>query len=257
MDRPTAASDSFDPEAATRISLSLASQPASWHFASGPIVGETERLATVWTGLCTGQVRIVRHLQEESRTVLQLEERRAYESSAWAIRGRPLTILQRVLSGQSLNFISLELSLSSSTVSGEFQNAMRALELKPRLSGLPLYLAQLWHASQTCALGDARAPSNFQAIRNATVSLPRPDLQLATVLTRAELEVSAMLLQGRTHAEIASARGTSVRTIANQLASIFSKLKVSGRLELLTALAHGRLLSKPQNTRRATRHLLD
>lgn len=52
-------------------------------------------------------------------------------------------------------------------------------------------------------------------------------------LTAAEREVLALLLAGRTNAEIARRRTTSVRTVANQLASLYRKLGVSGRREIL------------------------
>lgn len=240
MDRPTADSDSFDGDSAARVSLgNLAGQPANaWR--STPNAGAaTEDLGFIWTRLCAGELRIVRHAQEELQTTLDLEERRADDRSRWAIRGRALAIFQRVLTGQNLNFIALDLDLSSSTVSAAFQLAMRAFELKPRLSGLPMYLPQLWHASRACPVAEGALLGHGQGSRYATVSLPRPDLHLAGLLSRAELEVTGMLLQGKTHAEIAAARGTSARTVANQLASIFAKLNVSGRLELITTLARG------------------
>jgi hypothetical protein len=40
-------------------------------------------------------------------------------------------------------------------------------------------------------------------------------------------------MDGNTYAQIAAERGTCVRTIANQLASVFQQLRVSGRAELL------------------------
>jgi DNA-binding NarL/FixJ family response regulator len=52
-------------------------------------------------------------------------------------------------------------------------------------------------------------------------------------LTPAESAVTALLLEGRTNAEIAQARGSSERTVANQAAKIYQKLGVGSRLELL------------------------
>jgi DNA-binding CsgD family transcriptional regulator len=52
-------------------------------------------------------------------------------------------------------------------------------------------------------------------------------------LSAAEREVARAALEGRSNAEIAALRGTSVRTVANQLQSIFRKLGVSGRTELI------------------------
>lgn len=51
-------------------------------------------------------------------------------------------------------------------------------------------------------------------------------------LSPAEREVALLLLQGRDNASIARLRGTAVRTIANQVASIFAKLGVHSRSEL-------------------------
>ncbi len=61
----------------------------------------------------------------------------------------------------------------------------------------------------------------------------RPEI---ATLTRAQREVLAHLLRGRDNATIAAARGTSPRTTANQVASIFRKLGVSSRAELAAKL---------------------
>lgn len=51
-------------------------------------------------------------------------------------------------------------------------------------------------------------------------------------LSPAELDVMRLALQGLSNAQIAKARRTSIRTVANQLASVFRKLGVRSRLEL-------------------------
>ena len=207
----------------------------------------------MWAQLCAGQLRIARHVQEEFRTILQLEARGAVDPSRWAIRGRSLAIVQRVLMGRNFKFISIDLALSTSTVSAEFQAAMRALELEPRLSALPMYLPQLWHASRTRPTTEVELRASARGDHGTTVFLPRPDLRLGAVLTCAELQVCSLLLQGKTHADIAAARNTSARTIANQLSSIFAKLQVSGRLELVTTLARGSIHDGERAERRAPR----
>jgi DNA-binding CsgD family transcriptional regulator len=52
-------------------------------------------------------------------------------------------------------------------------------------------------------------------------------------LTRAEREVTRLVLEGRTNEQIATARGTAPSTVANQLQAIFEKLGINGRLELI------------------------
>jgi DNA-binding NarL/FixJ family response regulator len=51
-------------------------------------------------------------------------------------------------------------------------------------------------------------------------------------LSPAERAVAELVMNGASNAEIATARGTSSRTVANQIATIFQKLGVSSRVEL-------------------------
>jgi len=64
------------------------------------------------------------------------------------------------------------------------------------------------------------------------ISLPLAAFEVAGALTPAEREVVMGLLEGRSNADIASERGTSQRTVANQIASIFEKVGVRSRAEL-------------------------
>lgn len=66
-----------------------------------------------------------------------------------------------------------------------------------------------------------------------------------TALTAAESEVAALVLAGRRNAEIAAARGTSLRTVANQVASVFRKLGVGSRLHLTASVSRDRSCVRP------------
>jgi DNA-binding NarL/FixJ family response regulator len=55
-------------------------------------------------------------------------------------------------------------------------------------------------------------------------------------LTTAERAIVKRLLRGETNAAIARARGTSTRTVANQVAHVFRKLGVRSRRELAARL---------------------
>ncbi len=56
-------------------------------------------------------------------------------------------------------------------------------------------------------------------------------------LSAAEREVLDLVVQGKSNAEIARARGTSVRTVANQVASMLKKLGAGSRFELIGRIA--------------------
>jgi DNA-binding CsgD family transcriptional regulator len=66
-------------------------------------------------------------------------------------------------------------------------------------------------------------------------SIPRPERRHAS-LPPAELAVVGWLVEGLSYHDMARLRGTSKRTIANQIASVFRRLRVSGRNELLHRL---------------------
>jgi DNA-binding NarL/FixJ family response regulator len=65
---------------------------------------------------------------------------------------------------------------------------------------------------------------------------PWPSWRLPPTLSDAERTVVLDLVDGASRRDIALARGTSERTVANQMASIFRKLRVGSRVELLAAL---------------------
>jgi DNA-binding NarL/FixJ family response regulator len=72
------------------------------------------------------------------------------------------------------------------------------------------------------------------------VSLAGDEPELLADLPPAERDVALAVLRGRSNAEIARARGTSLGTIAKQVASIFRRLGVASRAELA-----GRLSAAP------------
>jgi DNA-binding NarL/FixJ family response regulator len=66
------------------------------------------------------------------------------------------------------------------------------------------------------------------------VSDERPSLP--GVLSESQRQVVYAVLEGFSNGEIASARGTSVKTVANQLYAIYRKLGLKSRQELVAML---------------------
>ncbi len=64
------------------------------------------------------------------------------------------------------------------------------------------------------------------------LAFPLPPAEVPGSLSEAEREVLRGLLNGLSQAEIGRLRRTSVRTVANQAASVYRKLNVSGRRQL-------------------------
>jgi DNA-binding CsgD family transcriptional regulator len=73
--------------------------------------------------------------------------------------------------------------------------------------------------------------------RYVVISHPLPEGHASKGLTDAESAVLVLVLRGLSTEVIAKMRGTSSRTIANQLGSIYRKHGVRSRVELAAALS--------------------
>lgn len=68
------------------------------------------------------------------------------------------------------------------------------------------------------------------------VSFPEPTVSFPASLTDAETSIAHLLLAGASNAEIAEARGRSLATVSKQIASLFRKVGVQSRSELVARL---------------------
>jgi len=90
-------------------------------------------------------------------------------------------------------------------------------------------------------------PHTVRGVRIEREGREHAVLELASVerqealasLTPNELHVALLAVAGLSNAEIAARRGTAVRTVCNQLASIFQKLDLRSRSELVLAVVRG------------------
>lgn len=82
--------------------------------------------------------------------------------------------------------------------------------------------------------------SDEYVLLSFTVATEGPRKDALHGLTPSERDIVALALQGQPNAAIASARGRSSRTIANQLATIYGKLGVRSRRELAAKCDDGR-----------------
>src|SRR5688500_17481132 len=70
----------------------------------------------------------------------------------------------------------------------------------------------------------------------AVLSYDQAAVELPQILTKVEREVADAILLGKSNRDIADQRGTALRTIANQVASVFRKCGVASRAELIAKL---------------------
>jgi DNA-binding CsgD family transcriptional regulator len=88
--------------------------------------------------------------------------------------------------------------------------------------------------------GAVRPPSGLEAHtfevlgdEYAVFTFAIPEVEPPSGLSAAEREVTRAVVDGQSNKEIAFRRNTSPYTVANQLRSIYAKLGVSNRLELI------------------------
>jgi DNA-binding NarL/FixJ family response regulator len=205
--------------------------------------GEEISLAAIWEQLISGRSKVVTTFCTEKRCYAMLAN--SEDEPPVRLTERSIACLERYLLGVQPKVVADELRLSRSTVTTDLGACLGAMGIHRQTSRIPVILAMAVRASR----GDKSVPKgrlselDYLGKKHAIISVQRPDLTLSGLLSPAEFSVARMLLEGRTHAEIAQLRRTSTRTIANQLAATFQKLGVSGRWQLLcyALRASGRL----------------
>jgi DNA-binding CsgD family transcriptional regulator len=179
----------------------------------------------LWPALIAGRWSLLDAFTHAGSRYFVAHENPAGAATLRALSERERAVLQLALAGHSGKWTALDRQLSESAVTRTLGTALRRV-------GAP-DIAMLAGA-QTAMLEPLDwSPSGVPiAIARVTpAKLSRPDL------SDAERAIVARVLDGKGNAAIASERGTSLRTVAHQIASAYRKLGVSSRRELFALLA--------------------
>jgi|SRR6478736_1083382 len=187
-------------------------------------------LTEVWERLATGRARVAADVIGDTHCGLLLRSSAGAEGGVF---GRQRLIVESVLQGICQNCIAIDLNIASSSVATYARQGLKRLGVDTRPSRVPSTLMLI---ASIAGCPGANAPAMIAPcdLDGAfTFRVPRPDLCLRGLLSPAEYDTVSRLFEGQSYAEIARRRRTSVRTIANQLASAFRILTVSGRSQLI------------------------
>ncbi|HWA72268.1 MAG TPA: LuxR C-terminal-related transcriptional regulator [Polyangiaceae bacterium] len=194
-------------------------------------------LADSWRDLANGSVRISAVYSTRTRHFVELTlVRDSKQASA-----RDTCVLDRIFSGDAPKVIAMDTEQSPSTVSGKLRRSLESLGLNCSGRQIPIILLAMyeqWVARR--GLDGTNLPSD------CVLSIIRPDIYLKGVLSDAEHAVLQSLVDGEPYSKIAASRGTSQRTVANQAASVYRKLAVSGRTALMNRLVTRAVRSLPE-----------
>jgi DNA-binding NarL/FixJ family response regulator len=139
-----------------------------------------------------------------------------------ALHARERAVLELALAGRSGKWTAFELQLSESTVTRTLRTALRRLGVADSTELVGIRTAQFESIAGMHGVDLAMA--------RLTPAVASPDL------SDAERAVVTGILGGKRIAAIARERGTSPRTVSNQLASVYKKLGVSSRREVIALL---------------------
>jgi DNA-binding NarL/FixJ family response regulator len=166
---------------------------------------------------------------------------------------------------QTLATIAAELDVSVPTIANELSAGLHKLGLEcdtelPKVFGMGLKLLpeggarrapralSMRRLRRALARAPFSMPRGLEAERAAhrgkpavRVSFPVPKFDWSASLTSAEKDVASDILAGLPNVAIGRKRGSSVRTVVNQVASIFKKVGAHSRLELCLVVYTGRM----------------
>ena len=202
---------------------------------------EPVRLSALWTELVSGLCKIEQPVFSEQSCGLVVTRGDSLEGrgAAPALPKRQAAVLERSLIEGARKSVASQFGLCPSSVAEILKQSFAFMGLSCWPSRIPLVLVLAAHARRVLEWERpaARLVAENQHFPHQTIAVSRPDNELAGQLSPAELAVTRLLVEGKSYAEIARLRETSARTVANQLASVFHRLDVSGRPELLCWLA--------------------
>ncbi len=201
--------------------------------ATAPKTGLLLGFAEVWRKLTMGDYAVLDTLYADDHCVSTLRR----EPRPHPLKQERVEILRRVLLGESLKSVALDSGIVMWTSARACRQCLRATGCGDLQCRASLLLVMAAHATRGFRIPDASISSTTTALgKGLVLRYERPDTALAQRLTPSEYDVARLLVEGNSHVKIATLRKSSPRTVANHLSSIFRKLGVSGRGELLARL---------------------
>jgi DNA-binding CsgD family transcriptional regulator len=199
---------------------------------------ERMQLAALWDELLAGTTKIDSWSHTDKTWSMVVSRRPDDARPAHALRRRDVVILENTLLSGVRKHVAVEAKLSCSSIAVIMQSCFQFMGLSCLPSRIPGLVVVAANARHHVGVAGYSVPTRPElTLSRRTIRISRPDTLLSAWLAPAEHAVIHLLIEGMTYAEIAEARSTSIRTVANQVASGFRRLDVSGRAELLCLLA--------------------
>lgn len=179
----------------------------------------------LWQGLVAGRYSVVDWVDSDARRFLVAVDNAVFEGGPRALSRREREVVEFAMHGRSNREIAYALGLGEGTVARTIRDSLRKLggarrqDLAALFGGHDVLVGRVADDPQIVAIASTpRFPTSWED------------------LSSAERAVVELALRGRSDEEIARERGTSLRTIGNQLSRVYRRLGVAGRTELAALL---------------------
>jgi DNA-binding NarL/FixJ family response regulator len=191
-----------------------------------------ERALDLWEGLVAGEWSLVDQWERGGRRYVAAYRNRPSVRDPRACTPTERAVLRYLALGATNKDIAYALGLPAGTVSTSVSRIMRKLRIHRRVD-----LAVFADPSRLARIDLAIDTGGELGVLALDA---RPLGAAAASLSAAELEVAAYVMRGFANDRIARERRVSMRTIANQLRSIYGKLGITNRNQLASALTSPR-----------------
>ena len=188
---------------------------------------------TSWQQILLGHLEVLDRSDRDGRGYLVL--RRVQSSAKGTLTLRQRRALTLRAAGHAYKFIAYELGISNSTASLDVAEGMAKLGLRSVLELVCCLGEGERTSSGVSALTLEHEVPGTTSLMLVSFAIPQPSFPVSwhSRLTHSEISVLRDFLRGSTDQEIAMHQGKSRHTVRNQRASIYQKLGVSGRLDLV------------------------
>ncbi len=194
--------------------------------ARGPLrTRDSEQALELWRGLAGGRWSLVDRWESDGKRFIAAVENRPENLDPRALSPREGAVARLAAEGAAPKDIAYALGISPSNARVLLASTLKKLGLRSRAD---LFR---WNPSSGHIHKVVSSP-NVEALiipERTSEAFAKP----FAGLTAAEREVAELAASGMNNRDIARARKTSLRTIANQMAAILRKLGVSSRADIL------------------------
>jgi DNA-binding CsgD family transcriptional regulator len=181
-----------------------------------------------WEGLVSGRWSILDRFDSDGRRFVVAVKNDPAHPDPCGLTIRERQVAEYVGLGYASKEIAYTLGLSESAITNCTSRVQDKLGMASR--------AELVAFFAPSGLRRKLAETFFVGERLLTGNYPLVNTRNIANLSETEREVAALMIAGSTNADIAERRGTSEHTVANQVQSIFRKLNVRSRGELVARL---------------------